>query len=270
MHPDIAAVLSGESDGCIVTGDCLEIMADMPDGCVDLVCTDPPYLNMKGGTKHLMGGVAGHRVRSATVGDEWKATLDWVHLAWRVARLGLLSFCSYQFVSELRETVVVAPLALLTWYKRNANNPVNNVPRYNSEFVWAWQKSPGLNWRAWRSTVLDYPNLTAGCVSTGERFTNDDGTVLHKEQKPIALMEHLLSVGGDIVCEPHAGLGTTCVAAKKLGRRWIGIEIDPHYAEVARRRIANTPKPLFVEATDDKKHTPTLFSDASREAQNGH
>ncbi len=43
LHPDIAAVLSGDSEGCVITGDCLEIMADMPDGCVDAVVTDPPY-----------------------------------------------------------------------------------------------------------------------------------------------------------------------------------------------------------------------------------
>lgn len=40
---DIAAVLDGEAEGCIIQGDCLEVMADMPDGCVDAVVTDPPY-----------------------------------------------------------------------------------------------------------------------------------------------------------------------------------------------------------------------------------
>ena len=43
MNPEIEKVLNGEADGCIVCGDCLEVMADMPDGCVDAVVTDPPY-----------------------------------------------------------------------------------------------------------------------------------------------------------------------------------------------------------------------------------
>ena len=42
-YPEIDAVLAGESDGCIVYGDCLEVMAAMPDGCVDMVLADPPY-----------------------------------------------------------------------------------------------------------------------------------------------------------------------------------------------------------------------------------
>ena len=51
---------------------------------------------------------------------------------------------------------------------------------------------------------------------------------------------------GDLVLDPYMGSGTTCVAAKKLGRRYIGIEIDPKYARIAEARLANTPKPLFV------------------------
>ena len=43
MNPEIQAVLDGESDGVIITGDCMEVMADMPDGCVDSIVTDPPY-----------------------------------------------------------------------------------------------------------------------------------------------------------------------------------------------------------------------------------
>lgn len=46
MNPDLAAVLNGESRGCVVCGDCLEVMRQMPDKCVDLVVTSPPY-NMR-------------------------------------------------------------------------------------------------------------------------------------------------------------------------------------------------------------------------------
>jgi len=59
-------------------------------------------------------------------------------------------------------------------------------------------------------------------------------------------MQAVMKVGGDLILDPFCGSGTTCVAAKKLGRRYIGIEIDPTYADIARRRIAATPEPLFV------------------------
>ena len=72
-------------------------------------------------------------------------------------------------------------------------------------------------------------------------------------------MERCVSwCGGDIILDPYCGSGTTCVAAKKLGRRYIGIEIDEKYAAIARSRIASTPKPLFVEEPE-KAEQQQLF-----------
>lgn len=69
-------------------------------------------------------------------------------------------------------------------------------------------------------------------------------------------MEHLcdpITFPGDIILDPFCGSGTTCVAAKRLGRRWIGIEINAGYAETARRRVLNTERPLFGQAASSKR-----------------
>lgn len=63
----------------------------------------------------------------------------------------------------------------------------------------------------------------------------------HPSQKPIKLMMKLVSTFSkpdDIILDPFAGVGSTCVASERMGRRWIGIEIDKGYCKIARKRIA--------------------------------
>jgi len=63
----------------------------------------------------------------------------------------------------------------------------------------------------------------------------------HPTVKPIQLMAYLIELGcppDGIVLDPFVGSGTTCIAAQQLGRKWIGIEINPEYAEIATARIA--------------------------------
>ncbi len=73
------------------------------------------------------------------------------------------------------------------------------------------------------------------------RISNPSREVgLHPTQKPVALMEYLIKTytnDGDLVLDNTMGSGTTCLAAKNLGRRYIGIEKDPIYFEIARKRV---------------------------------
>ena len=94
----------------------------------------------------------------------------------------------------------------------------------------------------------DYGKQTAGMtVSNGERyplsvleFARDKGKV-HPTQKPVALMEYLIRTytnPGETVLDFTMGSGTTGVAAQNLGRKFIGIELDPDYFKIAQDRIA--------------------------------
>jgi DNA modification methylase len=70
----------------------------------------------------------------------------------------------------------------------------------------------------------------------------------HPCQLPVHLLERLILMTtdeGDIVLDPMAGTGTTCVAAKKLGRRFIGIDIDPVYVEIARKNVEKAEPTLI-------------------------
>jgi transcriptional regulator with XRE-family HTH domain len=69
----------------------------------------------------------------------------------------------------------------------------------------------------------------------------------HPTVKPLKLMSYLVTLGsreGDVVLDPFVGSGTTCIAAKMLGRKGIGIDINPEYCEISRKRIATIPEKL--------------------------
>lgn len=231
----------------LYNADCRDVLPMLSP--VDIVCTDPPYLNLTGGAVIPQGGVAPKKALSITLGDAWGANLEWAAGAERIASKGLMVFCSHQGVCETRAAFSAKAIALITWYKRNTPSAMKGVPRHVAEFVWVLVTGGGLEWHR-LETVIDEPNLNAGCVSTGERLTNPDGTVAHPAQKPRALMQKLLAVGAKSVADPFMGTGTTGVAAVQAGAEFIGIERDPHYFKIACRRIEDAQRQgdFFVEA----------------------
>ena len=96
-----------------------------------------------------------------------------------------------------------------------------------------------------------------------ERLKDDGGRKAHPTQKPEALLHRLLLATtnpGDVVLDPFFGTGTTGAVAKRLGRRWIGIERDADYAAAAQERIDNvTPfGPSALEAVRSKRAEPRV------------
>jgi site-specific DNA-methyltransferase (adenine-specific)/modification methylase len=80
-------------------------------------------------------------------------------------------------------------------------------------------------------------------VQGPERLHSEDGRALHPTQKPLELVRRTIvasSNTGDVVLDPFMGSGTTAVAAKQLGRSWIGFERDEVYIEAAKGRVAKT------------------------------
>lgn len=239
-----------QDESCtLYLGDCREILPRLATASVDLVLTDPPYPGMQGGYERGPGGVGRkHRPSVSLSGTVWESGLDWVDDAWRVSRCGFITFCSYHSVAEVAALLPAeSRVALLTWYKRNAAPSGANVPRHTTELIWAFRKRVGLKWDALTTTMFDIPNINAGVMAT-ERIVDRERRAIHPTQKPIELIRSLLTVGGDVILDPFVGTGTTLRAAKDLGRKAIGIEIDPKYADIAARRLAQAVLPLEVTA----------------------
>lgn len=224
----------------IYHGDCREILPQLDP--VDLVLTDPPYSNIVGGLNrhpNRQGTVAKIKHESLTLGSPWGAIDGWQPLAWNLADLGMLVFCGHGDVGAIGCSIPDATtVGLLTWYKRNSPTAVRNVPRFTSEFIWLFKKAPGLNWHAFNTTVVDIPNLASGPFAPNEREVNKDGSNAHPTQKPVALLKWILAIGGNTILDPFMGSGTTLRAAKDLGRKAIGIEIEERYCEIAANRLA--------------------------------
>lgn len=222
--------------GRLYHGNCLEIMPRLKP--VELVIADPLYPKLRGNTIHCHNGVAPRKTTSKTISSsQYDASMDWISSAWNMTIKAIMIFCSYHFVAEVPQYIPGEAINLLTWHKRNAPNPVNNRPKYTTEFIWLFQKEPGLNWRNIDTSMFDIPNLTAGCITTGERILNDDKTAAHPMQKPLALINRLLLVNASTVMDPFLGSGTTAIACERLKRQWIGIEIIEKYCEMAAKRI---------------------------------
>jgi len=259
LDPAIQAVLDGQSEGCIVTGDCLEVMADMPDGCVDAVVTDPPY----GHNNNNDGDLIANWEAALGRGESGEAR--------PIANDGAEANELYRQALPLMRRLLPRGHCCCCCCAGGGGPD----PQFSRWSLWmdevfafkqmvVWDKGPmGMGWHYRRSyeTVLVGEVPGEACQWYGGRKTENiirpgqygirkimPGADEHPCAKPVELYAHFIGLhtqSGGVVLDPFAGNGPCCVAAKKLGRRWIGIEIDPGYAEIARKRVSATPRPLF-------------------------
>lgn len=137
-----------------------------------------------------------------------------------------------------------------------ANHYASRLPDSGGWLVWdkrlgaeemaekGWPLSEAeLAWTNVRGSIRVFRNLWSGLLRSSEK-----GEYFHPTQKPIALMEWCLQFikGELLVLDPFMGSGTTLVAAKRIGRRAIGIEIEERYCEIAAKRLAQRALPLGV------------------------
>lgn len=227
MHPEIADVLAGRRRWCVVTADCLDVLPTLPDGCVDAVVTDPPYgMDFRSGMNGQMGDCS-------VISDDSPATRD--------GAMGLIGAWGVPSLVFGRWSVPkpTGTRATLTWEKGNhvGMGDLTLPWKPNTEEIYVI----GDGFDGHRGSSVLYHLAVAGCVgraNTGKRN--------HPTEKPVSLMLDLIrKCPHGLILDPFTGSGSTGVAAIKTGRRFIGIEIDPAYADIARRRIAEADTHLF-------------------------
>ena len=108
-----------------------------------------------------------------------------------------------------------------------------------------WHKYPRENGMYLADVWDDIRELTSGYFAGDEPLRDESGKRIHLQQSPVALLLRIIlssTMPGDLVLDPFAGTGTTLVVAKQLKRHYVGIEIDPHYVEVIKKRLSKLRK----------------------------
>jgi adenine methyltransferase len=210
----------------LLQGDCIDLLPKIPDGSINSIITDPPYfLGMThNGQKGCFNDLAICKPFYQKLFTEYKRVLKpdgcvYFFCDWR----------SYAFYYPLFDSVLGAR-NMLVWDKQSG---AGNFYTYQHELVIFTTKRNAFN-------VKETKNIITGIrsFSTGAKKTN--GEKVHPTQKPIELIEKFIldsTDAGDTVLDSFAGSGTTGVACINTDRKFIGMELDDQYFNIAKQRI---------------------------------
>src|SRR2546430_756411 len=244
----------------ILVGDCIAEMAKLPTESVDLVFADPPYnLQLQGDLKRPDVS------RVDAVDDAWDKfstfsayddfTRAWLMACRRVMKREATLWVIGSYHNIFRVGAILQDLGFwilndVVWRK---SNPMPNFrgrrfTNAHETLIWAAREPGG------KGYTFNYEALKAGnegvqvrsdwtvALCTGEeRLKGENGKKLHPTQKPEALLARVIlaaSRPNDLVLDPFCGTGTTGAVAKRLRRRFVGIEREASYAKAAEKRIA--------------------------------
>lgn len=192
----------------IYHGDCREILPSI--GKVDLVLTDPPYgINFQSNYR---------KIKHSHIAGDLFLPLKEIALAVKSAKRAAYVFCRWDNLTEMPK-----PKSVLVWVKNN----------------WSMGDLSHEHGRQWEA-ICFYPGPAHEFTKRIPDIIHSarTGNGLHPTQKPVSLMAKLISCNvGELVLDPFMGSGTTLRAAKDLGRKAIGIEIDERYCEIAVNRL---------------------------------
>lgn len=226
--------------GAIYMGDALALMRALPDCCVDLIFTDPPYKTITGGTEHSKRNGRFKMFSNASPSNDGKifkhndiAIADYLPELFRLLKPGCHCYVMINNLN-LRELLNCGASVgfhfhnLLRWDK--PNNSPNRWYMKDCEYIVFFGKKP--------AKTINHPGSKQGFAA---RFAKDH-TKTHPTEKPVELIRHYIensSAPGDLVFDPFAGTGSTALAAVASGRRWLTCELDPEYYLKAALRLAS-------------------------------
>jgi modification methylase len=263
----------------VLVGDCIAAMASLPEASVDLVFADPPYnLQLAGDllrpNNSIVDGVDDEWDKFADFAAYDRFTRDWLAAARRLLKPdGTLwvigSYHNIYRVGAILQDLGYWILNDIVWRK---SNPMPNFrgrrfTNAHETLLWCGRSAESrytFNYKSMKALNEDLQMRSDWLIPLcgGPERLKRDGRKAHPTQKPEALLHRIVlatTKPDDLVLDPFFGTGTTGAVAKRLGRRFIGIERDPGYAELARERIAAvTPSPVELINAPSERDEPRI------------
>jgi site-specific DNA-methyltransferase (adenine-specific) len=203
--------------GKITCADCLDILKQLPDKCIDLVLTDPPYgIKESCGKNKSRGKLAVAKDYGNKDWDNSIPTKDVFDEILRVSKHSIIFGGNY-FVENLSNSP-----CWLVWDKHNGENDFADCE---------------LAWTNFKTAVRKYDWTWAGMLQENMK---EKEIRIHPTQKPVGLFMKILqdySKENDLVLDCFSGSGTTAVACHNLKRRFICIEKDHEYVKASQERL---------------------------------
>ena len=255
---------SGPAVNHVLVGDCLEELSKLPDASVDLVFADPPYnlqleRELLRPNNTVVDGVDDAWDKFSSFADYDRFSRAWLAQCRRVLKPDgdIWVIGSYHNIFRLGVALQDQGFWIqndIVWRKTNPmpNFRGKRFTNAHETLIWAGRDAKArvtFNYEAMKALNDDIQmrsDWLFPICSGPERLKDGEGRKAHPTQKPEALLARILLAStnpGDLVLDPFFGTGTTGAAARRLGRRWLGIERDPVYAEAAEERIAKV-RPL--------------------------
>jgi len=235
-------------------GDCISVLAQLPEESVDLIFADPPYFLSNGGMTCKSGKMVsvnkGKWDVSKGADENHRFSRSWLSACQRVLKPN-----GTIFVSGTHHVIFSVGFALqqlgfktlndISWYK--VTPPPNLSCRYfthaTETILWAAKNTRSKHFFAYKEMKAENENKQMQSLwSMRPPLKAEKRFGKHPTQKPLKLLERIVRAASEedaLVLDPFSGSGTTGVAAARLGRRYIGIDMNTDYLELAINRLGD-------------------------------
>lgn len=237
-------------DSALFNGDCTSIMHNFLDKSIDCIITDPPYNlglfmhNRNTNLKKMRENQFAYAGWDNLEFEEWENNMRvWLQECSRVLkkRGTLIVFMAVIKVADVIRLASEAGFYYKTtgvWHKTNPMPRNMKIQFVNSTECWIYFINHGTS-----GTFHNHDKVCHDFIESSVCPLSEKKLGKHPTQKPLSIMRYLIETltnPDDVVLDPFMGSGSTCVAAKLTGRRFLGIELNEEYYNIAKARIDKT------------------------------